>query len=262
MWQSSVSREILAKGAVETLRGCCGRLRWSSLTGQTRGLSTEIFVSRLSSYATEEEFSATFSRFGNVEEVRLIRDKITQRPKGYGFVRYKSEVEAQRAVKAMDGRTTVTFTRSSWGNSISQSIVDSLSNSEYIQFSGDQVCIPFFHRFKYTKTSKSYKYYDDAWCTIIPNGSGISLGRVWMDERRVVIDHQAKFCLIHPEGYNKPFRDDRPVRRLDMLKYPDFAQGGRQRELLRMDLNLKSSPKGQCKSRESMVSPKGSVPKE
>ncbi|MQM23676.1 hypothetical protein Taro_056743, partial [Colocasia esculenta] len=81
-----------------------------------------------------------------------------------------------------------------------------LQPPHYIKFSGDQVYIPFFHCFKSTETSKSYQYYDDAWCTIIPNRLGISLGRVWMDERRVIIDHQARFCLIHLEGYKKHFR--------------------------------------------------------
>ncbi|BFG30077.1 glycine-rich RNA-binding protein 4 mitochondrial isoform X2 [Prunus yedoensis var. nudiflora] len=31
-------------------------------------------------------------------------DRITQRPKGFGFVTYKSDVEAQKALKAMNGR--------------------------------------------------------------------------------------------------------------------------------------------------------------
>ncbi|XP_058099098.1 uncharacterized protein LOC131243624 isoform X2 [Magnolia sinica] len=35
---------------------------------------------------------------------RLVRDRRTQRPKGFGFVTYESEVEAQKALKAMDGR--------------------------------------------------------------------------------------------------------------------------------------------------------------
>ncbi|KAK1651163.1 hypothetical protein QYE76_068968 [Lolium multiflorum] len=75
----------------------------SRLVG-TRGLSTEIFVSRLSFYTTEEELKNIFSPFGAIEEARLVRDNQTGRPKGFGFVKYKSEMEAQKAVKAMDGR--------------------------------------------------------------------------------------------------------------------------------------------------------------
>jgi len=36
--------------------------------------------------------------------VRLIKDKQTQRLKGFAFIGYSSEEEAQKAVKAMDGR--------------------------------------------------------------------------------------------------------------------------------------------------------------
>uniref|UniRef100_A0ACD5TZ87 Uncharacterized protein n=1 Tax=Avena sativa TaxID=4498 RepID=A0ACD5TZ87_AVESA len=66
--------------------------------------STEIFVSRLSFYTTEEELESIFSPFGAVKEARLVRDNQTGRPKGFGFVKYSSEAEAQKAVKAMDGR--------------------------------------------------------------------------------------------------------------------------------------------------------------
>ncbi|PQQ13438.1 glycine-rich RNA-binding protein 4 mitochondrial isoform X2 [Prunus yedoensis var. nudiflora] len=37
-------------------------------------------------------------------KVRMAVDRITQRPKGFGFVTYKSDVEAQKALKAMNGR--------------------------------------------------------------------------------------------------------------------------------------------------------------
>lgn len=70
----------------------------------SHGFSTEIFVSRLSFYTTEEEFKKVFSPFGAIEEARLVRDNQTGRLKGFGFVRYSSEEEAQKAVKAMDGR--------------------------------------------------------------------------------------------------------------------------------------------------------------
>ncbi|CAM0872548.1 unnamed protein product [Alopecurus aequalis] len=75
----------------------------SRLAG-ARGFSTEIFVSKLSFYTTEEELKNIFSPFGAIEEARLVRDSQTGRPKGFGFVKYSSQAEAQKAVKAMDGR--------------------------------------------------------------------------------------------------------------------------------------------------------------
>ncbi|OVA03530.1 RNA recognition motif domain [Macleaya cordata] len=69
-----------------------------------RRFSTQLFVSRLSSYTTDEELKALFSPFGEVTKARLIKDGRTQRPKGFGFVTYESDLDAQTALKAMDGR--------------------------------------------------------------------------------------------------------------------------------------------------------------
>ncbi|XP_057472957.1 uncharacterized protein LOC130761470 isoform X3 [Actinidia eriantha] len=71
-----------------------------------RRLPTQLFVSRLSFYTTNEELKRLFSPFGVVTEARLVKDPRTQRPKGFGFVTYESEVEAQSALKAMDGRSS------------------------------------------------------------------------------------------------------------------------------------------------------------
>ncbi|KAF3434847.1 hypothetical protein FNV43_RR21934 [Rhamnella rubrinervis] len=67
-------------------------------------LSSQLFISRLSFYTTNELLKALFSPFGVVTEARLVRDPKTQRPKGFGFVTFKSEVEAHKALKAMNGR--------------------------------------------------------------------------------------------------------------------------------------------------------------
>ncbi|KAG2552851.1 glycine-rich RNA-binding protein 4, mitochondrial-like [Panicum virgatum] len=81
--------------------------RLMGLSSQVLGMrcfSTEIFVSRLSFYTTEEELKDIFSPFGNVKEARLMRDRQTGRMKGFGFVKYSSQAEADKAVKAMNGR--------------------------------------------------------------------------------------------------------------------------------------------------------------
>nr|CAB3493468.1 unnamed protein product [Digitaria exilis] len=58
----------------------------------------------LSFYTTEDELKDVFSPFGNVQEARLMRDHQTGRMKGFGFVKYSSQAEAEKAVEAMDGR--------------------------------------------------------------------------------------------------------------------------------------------------------------
>ncbi|KAG8074475.1 hypothetical protein GUJ93_ZPchr0006g43009 [Zizania palustris] len=76
----------------------------SSRVVGAKSFSTEIFVSRLSFYTTDEELKNIFSPFGAIEQARLVRDNQTGRPKGFGFVRYSSEAEAEKAIKAIDRR--------------------------------------------------------------------------------------------------------------------------------------------------------------
>ncbi|XP_031401396.1 small RNA-binding protein 11, chloroplastic [Punica granatum] len=67
-------------------------------------LSSELFVSRLSFYTTEDGLRKLFSRFGMVKEARIVRDPRNGRPKGFGFVSYDSETEAHKALSGLNGR--------------------------------------------------------------------------------------------------------------------------------------------------------------
>ncbi|GKV05383.1 hypothetical protein SLEP1_g17402 [Rubroshorea leprosula] len=67
-------------------------------------LCSELFISKLSFYNSENELKRLFSPFGVVKQARLIRDPKTQRPKGFGFVKFEKAAEAQKALKAMNGR--------------------------------------------------------------------------------------------------------------------------------------------------------------
>ncbi|GFQ00640.1 cold-inducible RNA-binding protein [Phtheirospermum japonicum] len=72
-------------------------------------VASELFVSRLSFYTTTRELERLFSPFGLIEEVRLIKDPRTQRPKGFGFVKFASELDARNALKSMSGRVMTVF---------------------------------------------------------------------------------------------------------------------------------------------------------
>ncbi|WZY75458.1 hypothetical protein YC2023_021842 [Brassica napus] len=58
----------------------------------------------LSGYTTDQSLRQLFSPFGQIKEARLIKDSQTQRPKGFGFVTFESEDDAQKAMKALDGK--------------------------------------------------------------------------------------------------------------------------------------------------------------
>ncbi|CAN4120026.1 unnamed protein product [Withania somnifera] len=64
----------------------------------------QLFVSRLSFYTTNEQLKKLFSPFGVVTQARLVKDPRTQRPKGFGFITFESEVDARNALNSMNGR--------------------------------------------------------------------------------------------------------------------------------------------------------------
>ncbi|QCE09251.1 cold-inducible RNA-binding protein-like [Vigna unguiculata] len=67
-------------------------------------MGRKLFVSRLSFYATQEQLKKLFAPFGEVASVNLVVDPKTKRTKGYGFVSYNTQIEAEKALKAMNGR--------------------------------------------------------------------------------------------------------------------------------------------------------------
>jgi len=64
-----------------------------------------IYVGSLSFEITEEELRQEFETFGEVESVNIITDKISGRPKGFGFVEMASKSEAEAAITGLNGKT-------------------------------------------------------------------------------------------------------------------------------------------------------------
>ncbi|MBK8704026.1 MAG: RNA-binding protein [Saprospiraceae bacterium] len=65
-------------------------------------MSKRIFVGNLPFSATEDELRELFAEFGTVENVQLISDRETGRPRGFGFVEMSDG--ADEAIKALHGR--------------------------------------------------------------------------------------------------------------------------------------------------------------
>ncbi|KAG0476517.1 hypothetical protein HPP92_013358 [Vanilla planifolia] len=58
-----------------------------------------IFVHGLGWDVTREALVEAFSPFGKVEECKIVLDKVTNRPKGYGFVLFSTRAAAVKALK-------------------------------------------------------------------------------------------------------------------------------------------------------------------
>lgn len=69
-----------------------------------RGIASQLFVKGLSFSTTEERLAEAFSKFGEVTEAKVIMDKVRNRSKGYGYVTFAKEDEAQQALIDMDGK--------------------------------------------------------------------------------------------------------------------------------------------------------------
>ena len=62
-----------------------------------------IFVANLAFTATEEEVRQLFEGYGTVDTVRLMTDRDTGQPRGFGFVEMPHGTEARAAIAGLNG---------------------------------------------------------------------------------------------------------------------------------------------------------------
>jgi cold-inducible RNA-binding protein len=63
----------------------------------------KLYVGNLSFSTTEEALQNEFSTHGQVDEVAIITDRDTGRPRGFAFVTMNSDGEARAAIDALNG---------------------------------------------------------------------------------------------------------------------------------------------------------------
>ncbi len=66
-------------------------------------MANKLFVGNIDWNATDDDLRAAFSSFGEIEEVVIVTDKFSGRSKGFGFVTFVNEEDAQKAIAEMDG---------------------------------------------------------------------------------------------------------------------------------------------------------------
>jgi len=62
-----------------------------------------IYVSNLSFAVQDEDLREFFAEYGEVSSAKVIKDKYTNRSKGFGFVEMPDDVAAQKAISELDG---------------------------------------------------------------------------------------------------------------------------------------------------------------
>jgi RNA recognition motif-containing protein len=67
-------------------------------------MSIKLYVGNLSYEMTEEQLKELFSEAGNVASAKIITDRQTGQPRGFGFVEMDTKAEGQKAISMLNGR--------------------------------------------------------------------------------------------------------------------------------------------------------------
>lgn len=72
-------------------------------------MESKLYVGNLSYNVTEDQLRELFSQAGQIKDVALITDRQTGRSKGFGFVEFATQAEAEKAIEMfnnheLDGR--------------------------------------------------------------------------------------------------------------------------------------------------------------
>lgn len=70
----------------------------------TYGMANKLYVGNLNFRTDEQMLSELFSQFGQVEAAVVIKDRETQRSKGFGFVTFTEEAPLSKAIDALNGK--------------------------------------------------------------------------------------------------------------------------------------------------------------
>lgn len=65
-------------------------------------IGMKIYVGNLSYQTTEDELNDLFKEYGEVSSVNIIKDRYTDRSKGFGFVEMLTDAEAEKAIENLN----------------------------------------------------------------------------------------------------------------------------------------------------------------
>ena len=68
-------------------------------------MSMKLYVGNLPHQMTEEQLNELFSEAGHVASAKIINDRQTGQPRGFGFVEMETKLEGQKAISILNGRS-------------------------------------------------------------------------------------------------------------------------------------------------------------
>ncbi len=66
-------------------------------------MAKNIYVGNLPFSTSNEDLNELFAAFGEVSSAKVIRDKFTDRSRGFGFVEMENDEEADKAIAELNG---------------------------------------------------------------------------------------------------------------------------------------------------------------
>ena len=67
-------------------------------------MSVRVYIGNLSFKTTEDSLKNAFAQYGNVLSCDIIKDKMTQQSKGFGFVEMETEEDAKKTIAGLNGK--------------------------------------------------------------------------------------------------------------------------------------------------------------
>jgi RNA recognition motif-containing protein len=66
-------------------------------------MSFQIYVGNISYGMREDTLKELFEQYGEVTSVNIVKDRMTGRSRGFGFVEMSDKDEAEKAIEALNG---------------------------------------------------------------------------------------------------------------------------------------------------------------
>jgi RNA recognition motif-containing protein len=67
-------------------------------------MGVKLYVGNLPHEMTEDQLQSLFSEAGHVASAKIITDRQTGQPRGFGFVEMETKLEGQKAISMLNGR--------------------------------------------------------------------------------------------------------------------------------------------------------------
>jgi len=72
-------------------------------------MGSKLYVGNLSFDTTDQGLEQSFSKYGELVSATVVRDRSTDRSRGFGFVEFSQEADAQKAKGAMNGKDKIRY---------------------------------------------------------------------------------------------------------------------------------------------------------